>query len=70
MGPCTAAIVSVANGSVAQVVVAAFAVPITRHPVAVARCQALVVATDAVPSFVPIYVATLEASPIIVPRGR
>jgi hypothetical protein len=70
LGPCKLAIASVANGSAAQVVVAALAVPITRRPVAVARCQALVVATDAVASFVPVYVATLEASPIIVLRGR
>ena len=54
LGPCKLAIVPVANGSAAQVVVAALAVPIPRRPVAVARCEALVVATDAVATFVPV----------------
>ena len=70
LGPCKLAIVPVANGSAAQVVVAALAVPITRRPVAVARCQALVVATDAVAPFVPICVATLRAKPVVILRGR
>ena len=70
LGPCKLAIVPVANGSAAQVLVAAHAVPIPRRPVAVARCEALVVATDAVATFVPVFVATLPASPVVLLRGR